>query len=99
MFLLLDFASPILIVKTLATLMQDSASIFFMQEHSGKKGKIYKFRSMAKNSAKISPAEAGDLKITCVGPITWADRIAPLEQTPNADPRLVGGDIYPMPVN
>jgi O-antigen biosynthesis protein WbqP len=88
--------SPILLLTALAILIEDGQPIFFVHQRVGKDGvafRIFKFRSMEKNSSLLPSSEGAKLKVTRVGSIIRRLNIDELPQLLNVlrqDMSLIG---------
>lgn len=64
--------SPIMLVAALAILIEDGRPVLFVHERTGRDGRpfrIFKFRSMGKNSEVVPSADGSKLQITKVGAV------------------------------
>lgn len=62
--------SPIMLIAALAILIEDGRPVFFIHERTGCDGrpfKIFKFRSMRKNTAVVPSTDVDQIRVTKVG--------------------------------
>lgn len=92
------FCLPLFLVTALLIKLDSKGPIFFVQDRSGKNGKLFKFvkfRTMVENAAEIGPqiTQKNDLRITTVGNLLRWLKIDELPQLINVlkgDMSLIG---------
>ena len=95
-FVLIIVVAPILVITALAIFIEDGSPIIFIHERVGAHNKtfrIFKFRSMKKNTQILTSDKVATTQVTCVGRIIRRLNIDELPQLMNVilqDMSLVG---------